>query len=80
MLLNVLYSPPYFSLVMHKCCIGTLEVSRLMCSTRLRGVRCFNNIVYKSISSLETHFCVLFCHIGLQRSTELRENCYFITK
>ena len=34
--INVLYSPPYFGLVMHKCCIGTLEVSRLMCSTRLK--------------------------------------------
>ena len=48
---NVLYSPPYFSAMMHKCCIGTLDVSRLMCSTRLITDGCFNNIVDKNISS-----------------------------
>ena len=51
MSLDVLYSPPYFGEVMHKCCIGTLEVSELMCSIGLMGDGCFNNIVDKNISS-----------------------------
>ena len=46
---NVLYSPPYFDAVMHKCCIGTSEVSRLMCSKRLMGDECFNNFEDKNI-------------------------------
>ena len=48
--LDVLYSPLYFDKVMYKCCIGTSEVSRLMCSTQLMGDGCFNNIVDKNIS------------------------------
>ena len=48
---NVLYSPPYFGAVMHKCCIGTSEVSRLMCSKRLMGDECYNNFEDKNISS-----------------------------
>ena len=80
MSLNVLYSPPYFVAVMHKCCIGTSEVSRLMCSKRLMGDECFNNFEDKNSSSPLTHFCVILGHMGLHRSTELHENCYFITK
>ena len=48
---RVLYSPPYFGAVMHKCCIGTSEVSRLMRSVQLMGDGCFNNIVDRNISS-----------------------------
>ena len=49
--INVFYSPPYFGAVMYKCCMGTSEVSRLMCSTQLMDDGCFNNIVDKNISS-----------------------------
>ena len=60
--------------------IGTSEVSRLMCTKRLMGDGCFNNFEDKNISSPYTHFCVLLGHMGLHRSTELHENCYFFYK
>ena len=78
MSLNVLYSPPYFSAVMHKCCIGTSEVSRLMCSTRLIGDGCFNNFVDKKHFITINTFLCSFGHMGLHRNTELHENCCFI--
>ena len=56
---NVLYSPPYFCAVMHKCCIGMSEVSRLVCSTRLMGDGYCNNIVDKKFNQ-HKHISVLF--------------------
>ena len=56
---NVLYSPPYFDAVMHKCCIQTSEVSRLICSTQLMGDVCFNDIVDKTFH-LQKRISVLF--------------------
>ena len=49
--------------VMLKCCIGTSEVSRLMCSTRLMGDGCFNNIVEKKPFHHHRHIYVLFLAI-----------------
>ena len=58
MSLNALYSPPYFGVVMHNCCIGTSEVSRLMCSTRLKDDGCFNNFVDKKhFITISTFLC-----------------------
>ena len=59
MSLNVVYSPPYFGAVMHKCCIGTSEKSRLMCSNRLMGDECFNNFEDKTFHH-HKHISVFF--------------------
>ena len=64
---NVLYSPPYIGAVMHKCCIGTSEVSRLMSNTRLMGDGCFNNIVHKPMhhhKHISVFFYAIWASIG----------------
>ena len=66
-------------MVIQKCCIGTSEVSKLMCSTRFMGDGCFNNTVDKTFyCHKHVSVCVLLDHMGLHRSTKLHENCYLV--
>ena len=53
-----LYSPPYFGAVMYKCRTETSEVSRLICSKRLMGDKCFNNFLrQKHFITINTFLC-----------------------
>ena len=57
MSLNVLYSPPYFDVVMQEFCIRKSKVSSQCCSTRFMGDACLNKIVVKSFHVHKAFLC-----------------------